>query len=80
MAEASSGFMRVVPVLSSPGETWQGFCRHIPGEFIAQHLSEHSEARGFYVCGPPVMMTAVESYLRKLGISKARIHTERFAL
>lgn len=80
MAESSAGLLRVVHILSSPDDTWQGLCGRIDGELIRQHLGEHSDARGFYVCGPPGMMTAAVVALRQLGISKARIHTERFAL
>lgn len=80
MAEASAGSLRVVHILSSPDGTWQGLCGHLDGELLADHVGEHSDTRGFYICGPPGMMTAVKSDLRKLGIPKARIHTERFAL
>ena len=80
MAEASAGVLRVVHILSSPGKSWQGFRGHINREFIQQQVYELSDRTGFYVCGPPGMMNAAESDLRKLGITKGRIHTERFAL
>lgn len=80
MAEASQGLLRVVNVLSTPDENWKGLCGHVHGKLIADHVGEHSDARGFYICGPPGMMQAVSSELRKMGISRARIHTERFAL
>ena len=33
----------------------------------------------FFICGPPLMTTTVCGALKKIGIKKAQIHTERFA-
>lgn len=53
--------------------------------FISQALLEEQfppEQRGtwlFYVCGPPVMVDAVASNLRKIGVPEQRIIFERFS-
>jgi ferredoxin-NADP reductase len=36
--------------------------------------------RDVFVCGPPPMMAHVASSLRALGVPRAQIHSERFAL
>jgi predicted ferric reductase len=36
--------------------------------------------RDVYLCGPPAMVEAVESTLRRAGVRRRRIHVERFAL
>jgi predicted ferric reductase len=36
--------------------------------------------REAYVCGPPAMMRATEANLRRAGVPRASIHSERFAL
>jgi ferredoxin-NADP reductase len=33
-----------------------------------------------FICGPPGMMYGIEKQIRDMGISRNRIHTERFAL
>jgi predicted ferric reductase len=77
---SSQGRLRVVHVLSSPHDAWQGRCGHMNGDFIRQHVSESSEARGFYICGPPGMIKTIERDLKQMGISRHRIHSEKFAL
>jgi len=49
----------------------------------AAHLRElvpDIAAREVFVCGPPAMMRAVENNLRRVGVARDAIHTERFAL
>lgn len=36
--------------------------------------------RDVYVCGPPAMTVAVERNLRRAGVPRCRLHSERFAL
>lgn len=36
--------------------------------------------RDVYICGPPLMMSAVEESVRQAGVPSKFIHTERFAL
>jgi len=36
--------------------------------------------REVYVCGPPAMMRVAEANLRRVGVPRAAIHSERFAL
>lgn len=72
--------LRVIHVLSSPEKSWQGPCGHITGDLIQQQVSGGLEGRGFYVCGPPRMMEAIEKNLKRIGVSPQRIHSEKFAL
>jgi predicted ferric reductase len=49
----------------------------------AEHLAELIPGLGtrdVFVCGPPPMMSRTIASLRELGVSRTRIHTERFAL
>jgi ferredoxin-NADP reductase len=36
--------------------------------------------RDVYVCGPPAMTTVIERNLRRAGVPRRHVHTERFAL
>lgn len=38
------------------------------------------EMRDIYICGPPAMTNAIERNVRRAGVPRAHIHTERFAL
>lgn len=78
--KSSQGQLRVMHVLSSPDDTWHGRRGHIDHKIIEEHLGESAAARGFYICGPSAMMKAVEQHLMQMGISQARIHSEKFAL
>ncbi len=80
IAKSAKGRLRLIHVLSSPEKSWQGLCGHIHGQLIQQQFGALSEGRGFYICGPPRMMEAIEKDLKQIGISRQRIHSEKFAL
>jgi len=70
--------LKVVHVMSAQ-ESW-------PGEkgFVDQarlkRLLEGIENPQVFVCGPPAMMNMVIGALRKIGVPRGRIHSERFSL
>ncbi len=78
--KSAKGRLRLVHILSSPEKSWQGLRGHISGKLIEQQVGGLSEGRGFYICGPPRMMKAIEDDLKHMGISAQRIHSEKFAL
>ncbi|MZR14977.1 NADH:ubiquinone reductase (Na(+)-transporting) subunit F [Maritimibacter sp. DP07] len=70
-----------VPALSdpAPGDRWQG-----PTGFIhtvlERHLARHPapETCEFYLCGPPLMISAVLATLRRLGVERQMIYYDDF--
>lgn len=73
--------LRIVHLLSKPSDAWQGACGHIDRDFIQKHVPEAvKEGTGFYICGPPGFMRAVESALRALDVPRHRRRTEKFSL
>ena len=70
--------LRVVHVLSREKD-WDGERGHIDREMLQRHVGDVTIGE-FFVCGPVPMMAAVTRALRDLGVSKRRIHSERFAL
>jgi predicted ferric reductase len=52
----------------------------ITAELLERRLPRERFLRQFFVCGPPVMMDAVEDVLDEYGIPRANIHLEKFEL
>lgn len=69
----------LVHVLSQPHAGWNGERGYMDVDLLSRVLPADAPARNFFVCGPPVMVSGVESALRSLGISGHRVHLERFA-
>ncbi|MBU7004307.1 MAG: ferric reductase-like transmembrane domain-containing protein [Theionarchaea archaeon] len=69
---------KLVHVLSME-EDWTGERGLIDKEVLKRHVDDFEHAE-FFVCGPPPMNALVEGSLQELGVSKDRIHDERFSL
>jgi predicted ferric reductase len=70
---------RVRHVVSEPPYEWTGGVGTIDGATVAEWLDWPDPAAWlFFVCGPTVMMDAVERALLARGVPAARIITERF--
>jgi predicted ferric reductase len=70
--------LRIIHVLSNQPE-WPGEKGYVDTRLLHTHLDGFENPQVF-VCGPPVMMTKVVRSLQQVGVPKARIHFERFAL
>ncbi len=70
--------LKVVHIMSKQ-EDWPGERGYVDAEKLKKHISNFQEGQ-FFLCGPPVMMNMLEKTLRELGVSRKRIHYERFAL
>lgn len=70
--------LRIVHVLSRQ-DSWQGEKGHINREKLSKWVKDFGKPV-FFICGPPLMMEAVKSELRNLGVPSRRILMERFAL
>jgi predicted ferric reductase len=72
--------LKIVLVLSQPGEGWAHERGHITAEMIRRHAGRNLAAKSYYVCGPPQMMRATFVALEDLLVPADRIYFERFAL
>ena len=70
--------LKVMHVLSRPGEAWQGETGHIDREMIVDHCGE-LEGKVFYVCGPPAMRESVVTGLLELGVPDRAVRLEIFS-
>lgn len=69
------------PALSdpAPGDRWTGATGFIH-EVMRREMAKHPapEDVEYYLCGPPVMIAAVLTTLRKLGVERHMIHNDDF--
>jgi predicted ferric reductase len=72
--------LKVVYVLDSPPEDWQGEKGFITAKVLSHHLPREGFTREYFICGPNPMTDAVEDALQTLGVSLEHIHSERFDL
>jgi len=72
--------LRVVEVVATPHEDWAGERGYITKEMITRHVPGRRQRRRlhWFLCGPPVMVTAVLGSLDGLGVPRHSIHTELF--
>jgi predicted ferric reductase len=52
----------------------------LSAEFMREHLKEPASSCSFYFCGPSPMFRSLEGEWKKLGLSKGKIHYEKFSL
>ncbi len=87
--EAGVALRAELEALAAQGLVLHHVLSHEPGysgekgfvdrERIAR-LAPDAAERDVYVCGPPMMMNLVRRALAELGVPRARVHWERFAL
>ncbi len=61
-------------------EEWDGCKGHVDFDNITINAGEIIDSADFYICGPPPMMAAVIQDLKSGGISKEKIHFEKFSI
>ncbi len=70
--------LKVVHVLSKPGESWNGETGFIDRDTIQKYCGEVKD-KGFYLCGPPGLVDKTIKNLRGLGVNDKHIHVEIFS-
>ena len=70
--------LTVVQTLQDPPQGWRGEAGVIDGPLLDRWLPRERRHFDYFVCGPPMMVTALGPQLRDRGVPNRRIHTERF--
>lgn len=79
-AIASDTGAKIVHVLNDPPAGWNGETGVITPDLLHRHFGEAQHRDWLYIlCGPPVMLEAVEDALIAMGIPSDRIISERFS-
>ena len=71
--------LKVVHVLQNPPAGWTGESGYITAEMFKRHLSPPYESHEYFICGPDVMMDAIEKALKSLGVPLSKYHSERYS-
>ena len=71
--------LTVVHVLSNPSEAWTGERGFINAELLKRHLPPPYADHEYFICGPDVMMDAIETALGKLSVPLSKYHSERYS-
>lgn len=71
--------LTVVHVLANPPADWDGEQGYITGDLLKRHLPAPYAAHEYFICGPGVMMDAIETTLKGLGVPMSNYHSERYS-
>jgi predicted ferric reductase len=71
--------LTTVYVLQNPPPGWLGEQGYISAEMFKRHLPPPYETHEYFICGPDVMMDAIENALKELGVPLSKYHSERYS-
>ena len=70
--------LSIVHVLSDPPTDWTGERGYINAEMFKRHLPPPFDRHEYFICGPNVMMDAIEKALGELKVPLSKYHSERY--
>jgi predicted ferric reductase len=71
--------LTVVYVLAKPPAGWTGEQGFINAEMFERHLPPPYADHEYFICGPNVMMDAIEKALGKMNVPMSKYHSERYS-
>jgi len=71
--------LTVVHVLSQPPDGWTGESGYINAEVFKRHLPPRYADHEYFICGPNVMMDAIEAALGEMKVPLSKYHSERYS-
>ena len=71
--------LTVVHVLANPPAGWTGERGFITAELFRRHLPLPYAAHEYFICGPNVMMDAIERSLGHMRVPLSKYHSERYS-
>ena len=71
--------LTVVHVLANPPAGWTGEQGFIDAELLKRHLPPPFADHEYFICGPGVMMDAIEKTLGKMNVPMPKYHSERYS-
>ncbi len=70
--------LTIVHVLTQPPEGWTGERGFINADLFKRHLPPGYADHEYFICGPDVMMDAIEKTLSELDVPMSQYHSERY--
>jgi predicted ferric reductase len=71
--------LTVVHVLSDPPAGWEGERGYINAQLLQRHLPPTYADHEYFICGPGVMMDAIEKALGEMNVPLSKYHSERYS-
>ena len=71
--------LTVVHVLEDPPDGWTGERGFINAEVFKRHLPPPYADHEYFICGPDVMMDAIETALGQMKVPMSKYHSERYS-
>jgi predicted ferric reductase len=71
--------LTIVHVLAIPPAGWTGEQGFITAEMFKRHLPPPYADHEYFICGPDVMMDAIEKALGELDVPLSKYHSERYS-
>jgi len=71
--------LTVVHVLTNPSDGWTGERGFITAEVFKRHLPPPYADHEYFICGPNVMMDAIEKALGEMHVPLSKYHSERYS-
>jgi predicted ferric reductase len=71
--------LTIVHVLANPPVSWTGEQGFITAEVFKRHLPPAYADHEYFICGPDVMMDAIENALGELNVPVPKYHSERYS-
>ena len=71
--------LTIVYVLAKPPAGWMGEQGFINAEMFKRHLLPPYADHEYFICGPNVMMDAIEKALGEMNVPMSKYHSERYS-
>jgi len=71
--------LKVVHVLANPPDGWKGERGYIDAAMFKRHLPPPYADHEYFICGPDVMMDAIEVALGEMKVPIGKYHSERYS-
>jgi predicted ferric reductase len=71
--------LTIVYVLSKPSPGWRGEKGFISAAIFKRHLPPPYADHEYFICGPNVMMDAIEKALGEMNVPMSKYHSERYS-
>jgi predicted ferric reductase len=71
--------LTVVHVLENPSAGWTGDQGFISADVFKRHLPPPYADHEYFICGPDVMMDAIEKALGEMNVPLSKYHSERYS-
>jgi predicted ferric reductase len=71
--------LKVIYVLANPPAGWTGEQGYVSADVFMRHLPKPYADHEYFICGPSVMMDAIEKALGELNVPLTKYHSERYS-